>query len=370
MMDFDSEIKKIQPINTNNMELKQYVISSAIKRSIILYNTSIAELKTNNLDAAIKDLRKALSYNQSFSEAIKLLGLCYVNKKKFRMAKKTFKKLAKCGIYTNLAEEYVKNLAFERTKSETIYAIGRLNASSTDKKKFMLTKHSVKRIIIGFSILIIIPLCFTLTPWLMSNLPTDSKKVEVFNKAVESGENQGATSEKDQAADEKNTISSEDYRKIEEKLDTAESELDQYMNKYDSVLKLNEAEKSYREGNYEEAANTLLNMKNMSNDDEIKNLHDRLLADINEKALWPIYNQANKLYKEGKYQEALPKLKIVSELDPELDIMPWVIFQIGVCYDETNDNTTALVFFQKVIDNYPKSMYVSYAERKINQLRN
>lgn len=370
MMDFDLEIKRIQPLNTKNIEFNQQIISGAIKKSIILYNSSIVELKTNNLDVAINDLRKALSYNPSFFEAIKLLGLCYVNKKKFRMAEKTFKKLAECEIYADLAEEYIKNLKFERTKAGTIDAIRRLNAGSADKKKrFILTEHSGKRIIIGISILIIVTLGFTITHWLMSNFQTDSKKAEVINNVIESDEKQDTTSEQVKVAAEESTISPEDYKKIEENLNTAKSELDQYKNKYDNVLKLNEAEKFYRDGNYEGAVEKLLTMENIS-DDEIKNTHDKLLADIKAKALWPMYNQGNRLYKEGKYQEALPKLKAVSEIDPDLYLMPWLLFQIGVCYNETKDNTNALVFFQKLIDNYPKSEYVSYAENRINLIGN
>jgi tetratricopeptide (TPR) repeat protein len=371
MVDFDLEIKNIQPINTKNMEYHQYIISDAIKKSIILYNNSIVEIKTNNLDAAIKDLKKALSYNQGFSEAIKLLGLCYVNKKKFRIAEKTFKKLAEYEIYADLAKKYIKNLTIERTKSKTIDAIRKLSDSSIDKKKQLNpTKYLRKSIIIGFSIFIIVTLGFTITYWLVSNLQIDSKKVEVTNKVVESEKKQDANSDQDKSVAEKNTVSFEDYRNVEKKLDTTKSELDQFKNKYDTLLMLNEAEKSYRDGNYEKAADTLLNIKDMKYDDEIKNRYDKLLSDIKTRALWPIYNQGHKLYMKGKYEEALPKLKIVSELDPDLYLMPWVIYQIGVCYNETNDNTSALVFLQKVKDNYPKSEYASYAEKRINQIGN
>jgi outer membrane protein assembly factor BamD (BamD/ComL family) len=68
--------------------------------------------------------------------------------------------------------------------------------------------------------------------------------------------------------------------------------------------------------------------------------------------------------------EALPKLKIASEIDTNLDLMPWITFQIGMCYKETNDNANALIYFKQVKDNYPKSNYVSNAKMMINQIGN
>jgi tetratricopeptide (TPR) repeat protein len=156
----------------------------------------------------------------------------------------------------------------------------------------------------------------------------------------------------------------------QKKLDDTKSGLDNYKNKYNIILMLNEIEKSYIDENYEKAAMDLIHIKNIKFDDETKTRFDKLWSDIKINGKWPIYNQGNRLYKEGKYQEALPKLKIVSEIDPNLDIMPWVIYQIGTCYKETNDNTNALVFFQKVKENYPKSSYANYSENKINEMGN
>lgn len=378
MFDFDLEIKKIQPINLKDMELNQYRINDNIIKSIILYNKSIAEIKANNLDLAIKDLKKALSYNRSFSEAIKLLGLCYVNNKEYRRAEKTFKKLAEYEIYSDLAKEYLKNLIIERTMYKTMDAIRRVKADSNNKKnQSILTKYLRGKIIIGLSILIIVMVGFIIIHRVPSNLKTAWKKAQATNKVVNSEEKADKNSEKNKTLSKKNTISYEDYEDIQRKLKYTKLELDNYKNKYniykkkyDVLTMLNEVEKSFKDGNYEKAAGILINMKNMNFDDETKIKFNKLWADIKTNALWTIYNQGNRLYKEAKYKEALPKLKIASEIDPSLDIMPWITYQIGVCYKETNDNTNALVYFQKVKDNYPKSKYVSSAERMINQIGN
>ena len=50
--------------------------------------------------------------------------------------------------------------------------------------------------------------------------------------------------------------------------------------------------------------------------------------------------------------------------------MPWITFQIGTCYKETNDKANAIIYFNKVKDNYPKSQYVSNARMMISDMGN
>ncbi len=370
MIDFDLEIKHVQPINIKNMELNQYRINNNIRKSIILYNKSIAEIKTNNFDIAVNDLKTALSYNRGFSEAIRLLGLCYIHKKKYGRAEKTFKKLAKYEIYDDLAKEYIKNLLVEKNMIKTMQGIGRYNTSYIDKnKQSILTKSSRKKIGIGFSILIIGMVGFTIY-WFVSNFQTNSKKIQVINNIADFEKRIDENTEDNKILAENNTISYDDYINIEKKLDNMKSELDFYRNKYDILAMLNDVEKSLNDRDYEKAASALLDMKNISFDDNSKIKFDKLWTDINANAKWTIYNQGNRLYKDGKYKEALPKLIIASEFNPSPELMPWIIYQIGICYKETNEKTNAIVFFQKVEDNYPKSQYAANSKRMINQIEN
>ena len=71
---------------------RNFIFNSYWCSAIILYNTAVGELNKGNFDLVIDDLKKALSYNEGFTEAIKLMGLCYVNMKEYKRAEKTFKK--------------------------------------------------------------------------------------------------------------------------------------------------------------------------------------------------------------------------------------------------------------------------------------
>lgn len=378
MIDFELEIKNIQPISMKEMELNQYRIDNNIRKSITLYNKSIAEIKTKDFDLAIKDLKKALSYNKGFSEAIKLLGLCYANKKEYKKAEKVFLSMVKNDIYTDLSKEYIKDLIIEKNMLEAMNNIKIVNSSINNTKgQAIPNRHLRKRIIIGLSIIIIGILGVSITYWIQGKLQNTSKEIEsiniVENPKIEVDEN----SEQNKDLAEKTTKLHEEYTNIQKELNNTKSELDStkleldtYKNKYDILLMLNEVEKLLENGSYEEGAIKLINVKNLNLDNEAKVKFDKLWSDLRAKGLWTIYNQGSKLYKKRSYKEALPKLKIASEIDPNLDIMPWITYQIGTCYKEINDNANALVFFKKVKDSYPQSQYAASAQRHIDQIEN
>lgn len=369
MINFDSEIKSIQPINIKDMELNQYRIKDNIRKSLVLYNKAIAEIRRNNLDLAIKDLKKALHHNKGFVEGVKLLGLCYVNNKEHKKAEKTFKKLMKYEIYSELAKEYMKSLSTEKSTAKTLEAIRRVNGANNSKKSASV-KNRRRNSIIGISILTILMISFSILYWVQPKFKLAPKEVEITSKTVDTEEKTDKTLEANKILYEKNIILSKNYENIQKELDNTKLELDSYKSKYDTLAMLSNVEEVLKNGDYEKAASTLLSIRSMKLDDETKLKYDKMFTYIKTNALWTIYNQGSKLYKEGKYHEALPKLKLAFEIGPSLEIMPWITYQIGVCYKETNDYTNALVYFEKVKNDYPKSEYANSSKRIISEIRN
>lgn len=107
--------------------------------------------------------------------------------------------------------------------------------------------------------------------------------------------------------------------------------------------------------------------------DDTKSGQDQSNKDINTsklttKEIWDIYNEGNRLYKQGNYEKALPKLEMSYKIKPDASLMPWLTYQLGDSYRELNDSANALVYFKKVIQNYPSSEFVSSAERMIKEI--
>ncbi|AWK52185.1 hypothetical protein DIC82_14780 [Clostridium beijerinckii] len=382
MINFDLEMKRVQPINIKEMELNRYKIDDSIKNSIVLYNMAIRGIKKGDLELAINDLKRALSYNKGFSEAIKLTGLCYVNMKEYKKAEKVFRKLAKDLIYNELANEYMQSLIIEKSMIKNINTIEDNYIFNNKKKQPIVVKRSKRKIIISLLIIIIIiiviagvsinyfyPLTIkrVLTKF-PSNVQDVMGKFRANNKIADFEETTDKNLDEDETSSKENNIAHVDYENAQKDSEDTKLELDSY--KSNIVSMLDDVEKSFKDGNYEKAASTLISMKSMNFDDETKLKFDKLWQDLKPNVLWTIYNQGNNLYKQKNYIEALPKLKIASEIDPNLDLMPWILFQIGMCYKETNDNANALIYFKQVTDNYPKSNYVSNAKMMINQMGN
>lgn len=378
MIDFDLEIKKMQPINIKEMELNRYKIDDNIKKSIVLYNTAIGDIKKGDLELAIKYLKKALYYNKGFSEAIKLIGLCYVNMEEYKKAEKIFRKLTKDSIYNELANEYMQSLIIKKSMPKNINTIEDVKyIFNSETEQPIVVKHPKRKIIISLLIVISVIVGVSLNYFypltihgVLIKFPTSIQSVlgkfQDNNKIVDSEEKTDKNSDEDETSPKQNTIVNEDYANAKKNAEDTKLELDSYKNNVISML--NDVEKSFNDGDYEKAASILINMKSMNFDDEAKIRFDKLWKGLKPNALWIIYNQGNKLYKQGKYEEALPKLKIASEIDPNLDIMPWITFQIGMCYKETNNKVNALIYFNKVQDNYPKSNYVSNAKMMIKNM--
>lgn len=389
LVDFDLEIKKLHPINIKEIELKRYAMDDNIKKSIILYNSAIGEMKKGNFELVIDDLRKALSYNEGFTEVYKLMGLCYVNMKEYKKAEKIFKKLSKDSMYSELANTYMESLDLKKSIPEAMTIKEAARNLSNNKNELSDKGGHLKR---NLAVCLLLVMAVgginyfypemvkgTLTKF-KTGFQSVQQKFQSNNKIADSKEetNENLNEDKplpdensneDKVLTEKttvNTVSNDSQENSPKNVDNAKSEADNYKNV--TVNMLIDAEKLLDSENYEKAATILISMKSRNFDNETKMKFDQLWQRLKPNPMWKIYNDGNSLYKKNKYAEALPKLLITTEIEPNLDIMPWITFQIGMCYKETKDYGNARIYFNKVKDNYPKSQYVSNSRRMLNEI--
>jgi len=95
LINLKKELKSFLPINLDNILKMGNEISEDIKNSILLYNNALENLKMDSEDIAMIELRKAISLNPEFYEAINLLGICYYYLKDYDKAEEMFAKVAK-----------------------------------------------------------------------------------------------------------------------------------------------------------------------------------------------------------------------------------------------------------------------------------
>lgn len=388
MVDFDLELKKLHSINIKELELSSYSVDEDIKKSIILYNSAIGEIKKGNYKLVIDDLKKALSYNEGFTEAVKLMGLCYVKMKEYKKAERIFKKLSKYLMDNELSDEYIESLNLLKSMPEAMTLDEAARNISNKKNKRSSKSGHLKRNLAICLLVIMAGAGFnyfypeTVKGALTKVEISIQEKFQSNNKEVVSKEgtnesiNEGKTStdeksNEDKALKDKITSSNTTNEKQDissKNIDNAESEAENYNKATTSML--DDAEKLLNGENYEKAATILIDAKNRNLDNETKTKFNELWQRLKPNPMWKIYNDGNTLYKQNKYSDALPKLLITAEIEPNLDIAPWVNYQIAMCYKQTKDYENARIYFNKVNNNYPKSQYASYSKATLNEIGN
>lgn len=229
----------------------------------------------------------------------------------------------------------------------------------------MTKKRNAKR----KNAIIISTFCVLIAVFIMSYgigliLGSDSEKSKAGNSTVDlSKKSTEQVSEGNNDLDKAGNESNEDNEKID-KEDTESNEDNKNLDKENDVSNKDD------KGTKQENENDKDNKQEL---DGTKSGQNQASKDIDTsklttKEIWDIYNEGNRLYKQGSYEKALPKLEMSYKIKPDSSLMPWITYQLANCYKELNDNTNAIAYFKKVIKNYPSSEFVSSAERMIKEI--
>jgi tetratricopeptide (TPR) repeat protein len=126
VIDLKKELQYYNKIDLDKLEDEGRDFPDNIKNSIVLYNKALESLQTGSEDIASIELKKAISLNPDFYEAVNLLGVCYSYLNEQEKAIEMFQRVV------NAENNGVKALSY----------IGQINAgedeaaaSFTDKKK-------------------------------------------------------------------------------------------------------------------------------------------------------------------------------------------------------------------------------------------
>ncbi|MCX7708603.1 MAG: tetratricopeptide repeat protein [Clostridia bacterium] len=375
MLNLKQELMSYPPIDINSLTEKDSSIPDNIINSIILYNKALENIRMNSEDIAVIELKKAISMNPNFHEAMNLLGICYVFTKDYPKAREIFEKVAalenngvKALSYLNMINtgsvsvqdtEIRKGSAIEKKPLQAAAkmqnAFKSISTPVKPEKMNLAFSSGLFKMIGGFVAGILVMILFLLI------IKTPGKSVEVLNDRINQGESQNKT---ESTANQESGKLKEENEKLQNELKSAKAELDYYA----SVSKLGEAERLSAAKNYEAAADLLVMMKTMQLKDTEKSRYDSLYNSVIPKAAWAVFNEGNSLVKYKKYQEALTKLSKVQVYGDSWNYLDATLYKMGVCYKEMNESKNALEVFKKLIEKYPKSQYASYANYKISEL--
>ncbi|MFQ6082667.1 MAG: tol-pal system YbgF family protein [Candidatus Aminicenantia bacterium] len=97
---------------------------------------------------------------------------------------------------------------------------------------------------------------------------------------------------------------------------------------------------------------------------------EKQLENISSRPKDIFYYQAQNLraeiyFLQGKYDEALKILKEIEEENPADYILDPVLYKIAQCYEKLGQKNEALVYYQRLQDEFPQSSYAFESSKKV-----
>lgn len=364
MIDLKQEIRTYNIIDLKDISSNEAEIPDNIRNSVFLYNKAIESLRTGSEDIAIIELKKAVSMNPRFYEAMNLLGLCYSYIKDYSHASEVFDRVIKAENNSVKALRYMsllnsgdmdgalKTARKKKPDPPRTREPAKKSAAAVTEKKY--AKYVVWLTCAAFFIAGVL-LALLIQNTLLK--PREVEKEPIENNVTDAG------------------IVTDDYKMKYEKLqsdhDFIKSELDAADKEIDyqkAIIKLFEIESLAAKKQWEEAADLLLRMQAVEYEGEYGTRFEDLRTNVLPNAAKTVYDQGYKLYNTKKYEDALKKLIKVETYNPGFNRMDAALYYMGRCYQLMNDSRNAVAVFQRLVDSFPKSSYAANAKVRINSL--
>lgn len=381
MIHLREELLKYQPIDIHAILESGTELTDPIRNSIVLYNKALEALRTGSEDIAIIELKKAVSLNPDFHEAINILGICYAYIHDFDKAKDMFERVAAAEKNGVNAQQYLKIMQTPETggrqkparssPASTVPAVKPVkkpnvprtqDASAksrlSDKKRLF---WDVVKYASGLIAGILIMLVVTAAIGSGNQKPANGNKPAGTDKAA-SGKQSTPASIRD--SQEYQTLQQE-YTKLEQDLKQASEEAGYYKN----LVELYEVERTAADGNYKQAADKVRLLSGMDFKPEDKARVETLQENIFQKAAKQSRDDGYKYMNQGKYAEAAQEFSRIQGYGVALQDMAQILYNMGKCYMNINDTRNAMAAFEQVISSYPESTYASYSQSKIRKLQ-
>lgn len=380
-MDIKAELNNFKIIDLDEIVRGGETIPDNVRNSVYLYNKAIEDLGSGSEDMAIIKLRKAVSMNPHFNEALNLLGVCYAFVGERERAAESFSKVIRSesnSIYalsflqrTGLtdvvpSEEVTERPVVMQQPGEPLKRIRKKKKTEKparqekpekplfDPNRNKRIARNIAKVVGGF----IFGLMVSVVVYLM--LP-EPEPVQLPPKQEEIDAAVNAAKEK----------FDQEYNALKVKYEAAQKDREDALKQtdyYKAAIRIYEVESMVNAKEYESAADMLMLMKTIEFRDAEKEKFDSLYEKVMPLAAKSAYDRGIKNYNSRKYQEALKDLEKVRIYDPEYSKMDAALYYMGRSHQLLKDSRNALALYQEILDNYPSGAYVKSAKQRINEL--
>ncbi len=357
----------------------------AINQTIKKYNSALNHAKNGNGDLAVMQLEKVVSLNPNFIRSYQLLALLYMQQGEYKKASKCLNNAKSIDVNNALTLYYMDQLPQKLVESasekkadkkvekktetkpaaaprknkvfqpETDVPASAFNTSSYKEERFNMWPYL--NLILG-AILGIAVVYFLLVPTAKKSVASnyEAQFNEYTNElSAQSARVTGLENEK--AALEK------EVEELQEKLNalTADGiDADTYTNFYKAI-------KYYLDGNEEEAAKALSEVKESAIDNKAaKEIYNAIKSTTFKDTAEDLAEEGRIVYNNGKYDEAIELLN--KALDMDKDNVKAIYF-LGRCYHRMGDNDKAKDYYNTILTQYPDSDRAGEAKSRLAELQ-
>ena len=375
-MDFKKELLNYPHLNLDKLLESNKNMPDNIRNSIVLYNKALDDFKAKSEDIAIIQLKKAISLNPEFHEAINLLGIFYTYVGDYQNAADTFKKVINKENNCVKAIEYLKEVdpnyevpfeSKEDIKSNKEKKKSKKPEKKIKEKKYIspdkaidFEKFKISDVIkIGAGFVLGAILVFVLTLTIYSNREKGDESRKNDNLPPQ-------TNNEDEVYKERFYQLSEEYSILSTQLEQLKKESEYYLN----VYRLTEAEELLEEEKYVEAADKLVLLKDADFGDKEHERFNLIYDEVIDKATWVAFKEGRDLLEVKVYEEAVDKFSKVESYVDDWEHLHYNLFYMGVCYENLNNIQKALEYYNKAVEKYPRSHGANLSQDRIREIEN
>ncbi len=369
MISLKQELQDYTSINPDSVGKDDTHLSDNIKNSVMLYNKALESLKSGSEDIAVIELKKAVSVNPDFHEAMNLLGICYSYMKEPIKAAEMFQRVIDAEKNSVRAMRYLRLLNPDSSSQGVDKGSDRGEGVNTGGHKKQ--EHSRMAAILKFGGSLkgdIIRYAASAVIGGLILFAVGSIAGSVQDRPVDALDNIPASKAAEALEDSKYKDMYEElnikYEKLSDDLQASNAEVDYYKN----AFKLSEVDKLASERRYEEAADMLVLLKAVAFKDSERSTFEQMYNDIIPKAATAMINEGVKLTNSKKYNDALLKLNKIFVYGNDFSFMDRAIYYTGKCHMGLNDSEKAIAAFKEVIQKYPSGSYAGYSEGWLKSL--
>lgn len=333
----------------------------SINQTIKKYNQALLYCKQDSRDLAIIQLKKVVSLNPKLVRGHQLLALLYIQEGKYELAKKALRNAGKIDSNNTITLRYLKEVNSKmresnpkKNKNEELISYRSGNETIIQPKylKDNSAMGTIINMVIGIAIGVAIT-WFLLVPGVRRQVQNEAKAEVLAANDTISSKNQSISSLEAQVDD------------LTKQVSDAKGDEESAKNQISSYDQLLQAYAAYSEADIETAGTALGNVNEEYLSDEAKSIYNTINAQVNAEYITALYQEGYSAYNAQNFEEAIPKLEKVVELDETFED-GYAIYYLAQALRKNNDLETAKTYYQKIVELYPGTERAANAQNYLN----